>query len=89
MKFRFGLKKESGKIAKERLKFLLVSDRLNCSPKMLELMREDIIRAISQYMNIDVEHTEVRIKPPKRGSAKSPSLSAYIPILDWKETIQQ
>lgn len=36
-------KKSSGDVAKDRLKLLLVSDRANCSPEMMEMIKRDII----------------------------------------------
>lgn len=40
-------KKNSGDVAKDRLKLLLVSDRANCSPDVMELIKNDIINVIS------------------------------------------
>ena len=82
-KFIFFKKKSSSDIAKDRLKILLISDRINCSPKTLSLIKSDIIRVISKYVNIDEEHTEIVIKKNnKRGNNKRPTLYANIPILD-------
>mgnify|MGYP000068414218 CR=1 FL=1 len=46
-------KKGSGDVAKDRLKLLLVSDRANCSPEVMEMIKNDIIKVISKYMVID------------------------------------
>ena len=35
-------KKGSGDVAKDRLKLLLVSDRANCSPEVMEMIKNDI-----------------------------------------------
>ena len=43
-------KKSSGDVAKDRLKLLLVSDRANCSPDIMEAIKNDIIAVISKYM---------------------------------------
>lgn len=51
----FFKKKSSGEVAKDRLKLLLVSDRSNCSPETMELIKNDIIQVISKYMEIDPE----------------------------------
>ena len=48
-------KKNSGDVAKDRLKLLLVSDRANCSPDVMELIKNDIINVISKYMIIDTD----------------------------------
>ena len=40
-------KKSSGEVAKDRLKLLLVSDRANCSPELMEQIKNDIIQVLS------------------------------------------
>ena len=76
-------KKTSGSIAKDRLKILLISDRINCSPQTLNLIKQDLIHSISKYMSIDEEHVEIILKKNnKRGKNKKPSLYANIPILN-------
>ena len=40
--FSFFKRKTSSQIAKDRLKILLISDRVNCSPEMMELIKNDI-----------------------------------------------
>lgn len=54
-------KKSSGTIAKDRLKLLLVSDRANCSPDVMEMIKNDIIQVISKYMEIDAEGLDIQI----------------------------
>ena len=46
----FFRKRSSGNMAKDRLKFVLVSDRANCSPETMEMIKNDIIDVISKYM---------------------------------------
>ena len=46
-------KKSSKDFAKDRLKLLLVSDRVGCSAEVMELMKNDIISVISKYVDID------------------------------------
>ena len=77
-------RKKSGQVAKDRLKILLISDRVDCSPEVMEMIKTDIARVISKYMKIDSEHMSIQIN--KRGNAQSrmnkPFLYANIPILD-------
>ena len=40
-------------IAKDRLKALLLSDRMNCTPDILEKMEVDLYRTISKYVNVE------------------------------------
>ncbi len=73
---RFFRRKSSCQVAKDRLKILLISDRANCSPEMLDLIKVDIAKVISKYMKIDTDNMEIQI------SKTSPALCANIPILD-------
>ena len=50
--FSFFKKKQqpaSGSVAKDRLKLVLVHDRVNCSSQVLEMLKTDIIKVISNY----------------------------------------
>ena len=81
-------KKSSGDVAKDRLKLLLVSDRANCSPEMMEMIKADIAKVISKYMKIDAKSMEIQISKTgtKGGRAmKTPTLSANIPIIDLNQ----
>jgi len=78
-------KKTSRQIAKDRLKILLISDRVNCSPEMMELIKNDIAHVISKYMKIDTASMDIQITQTAAGrNAKKPVLYANIPILDLK-----
>ncbi len=48
-------------IAKDRLKTLLISDRMNCTPDTLEKMEIELFRTISKYIYVEREHFQVRI----------------------------
>lgn len=80
----FFRRKSSCQVAKDRLKILLISDRVNCSPEMMELIKNDIARVISKYMKIDSENMEIQInaKSGKNGRNARPILYANIPIVD-------
>ena len=54
-------KRNSGTIAKKRLQFLLISDRAGCTPEILEMIKDDMIKAISKYMEIDTDGLEIKI----------------------------
>lgn len=77
-------RKSSRQIAKDRLKILLISDRVNCSQEMMEMIKNDIAKVISKYMKIDTKSMEIQItKTGSKGrSLKNPTLYANIPILD-------
>jgi cell division topological specificity factor len=58
----------SAQIAKERLQFVLVHDRLDLSPDKLKEMEEEIINVISKYVRIDRKNVEIAIEQRKRDS---------------------
>ena len=77
-------KKASRQIAKDRLKILLISDRVNCSPEMMECIKNDIANVISKYMQIDSDSMDIQIsKAGTQGRGKSPVLYANIPIVNF------
>lgn len=79
-------KKNSGDVAKDRLKLLLVSDRASCSPEVMEKIKNDIIQVISKYMDIDAEGLDIQITQTEseNGNGSVPALFANIPIRDIK-----
>ena len=80
--FEFLTKRNSGTIAKKRLQFLLISDRAGCTPEILEMLKNDMIKVISRYMMIDPEQLEVKVihMDHKRVGEKLPVLYASIPV---------
>ena len=84
----FFSRRKSREIAKDRLKILLISDRVNCSPEMMEMIKTDIAKVISKYMKIDTERMEIQIsKTDRKGRDKIPTLYANIPILDLHKNV--
>ncbi len=79
-------KKSSGDVAKDRLKLLLVSDRANCSPEIMELIKNDIINVIAKYMEIDCEGLDIQITQTESDGENGnvPALVANIPIKEVK-----
>jgi cell division topological specificity factor len=75
-------KKPSGNVAKDRLKLLLVSDRANCSPEVMEMIKNDIINVIAKYMEIDLEALDIQITQTESENSNGivPALIANIPI---------
>ena len=80
----FFRRRSSRQVAKDRLKILLISDRVNCSPEMMELIKNDIAKVISKYIKIDSDNIEILIntRGNKSGRTVKPSLYANIPIVD-------
>lgn len=55
------MKNGSVLIAKDRLKSLLVSDRVNCTPDTFEKINSELFHAISKYIEIIPEEFDVKI----------------------------
>ncbi len=79
-------KKTSSDVAKDRLKLLLVSDRANCTPELMEMIKNDIIMVISKYMEIDADGLDIQITQTESegNNGTVPALYANIPIRDLK-----
>ncbi|MBN8656782.1 MAG: cell division topological specificity factor MinE [Anaerolineae bacterium] len=72
----FFTRKRSASSAKERLQLVLVHDRTDLTPGQLESLKDDLIKAISKYIEIDPE--AVRIELEKDG--REQRLMADIPL---------
>ena len=49
----------SGETAKRRLKLLLVSDKAGCPPELILMLKDDMIHAISKYMEIEKDRVQL------------------------------
>ena len=81
--FRFFSKEDnkSKDIAKERLQLVLIHDRANVSPKFLDMVKGDIAKVISNYMEIDEKGFDIRLSRVGQEEDKYTSaLIANIPI---------
>jgi len=72
----FGRDSSSAKQAKERLKLVLVHDRTDLSPGVMEQLKDELIAVISRHIEIDPE--AVRIEMSQEG--REQRLIADIPI---------
>lgn len=69
-------KRNSGMIAKKRLQFVLIADRAGCTTEILEMIKDDMIKAISKYMEIDTAGMEIKIT-----QVEDRELSGHLPLL--------
>jgi cell division topological specificity factor len=72
----FFTRKRSAESAKERLQLVLIHDRTDLTPAQLESLKDDLLRAISNYIDIDPD--AVRIGLERDG--RSQRLVADIPL---------
>lgn len=77
---KLSLKESSKKIAKERLQFILIHDRIHLSPKELTKMKEEIITVVSKYVEIEERDLEMSLQRSENNMA----LQANIPIRSRK-----
>jgi len=84
----FGRSKPSKDCAKERLKLVLIHDRANVSPQFLEMVKGEIIKVISNYMDIDEDTLDIQMTRTKseEGDRVVPALVANIPIKSVKSS---
>ena len=52
--------RRSGLIAKDRLRLLLTSERLDCTPQMMTMLKNDMIRAVDKYFTVQDKKVEIR-----------------------------
>lgn len=86
---KFFVKSKSSKdVAKERLKLVLIHDRANVSPQFLEMVKGEIIKVISHYMEVDEAALDIQLTRTKSedGQRMVPALVANIPIRNVKNS---
>ena len=62
-------RRRSAGYARDRMKLLLISERIECSPQMMKMLKSDLVQ------------TKVKIQI----SQEPPVLMAYIPVLTKKD----
>lgn len=84
----FGKPKSSKDVAKDRLKLVLIHDRANVSPQFLEMLKSEIIKVITNYMDVDEDALDIQLTRTKSDDGESmvPALFANIPIRNIKKS---
>ncbi|HSQ89235.1 cell division topological specificity factor MinE [Romboutsia sp.] len=74
--------KASKSVAKERLKLVLVHDRVDCSPQLLDMIKTDILKVIANYAEIEEEGLEIKMSKARGNEDDMPvsALVANIPL---------
>lgn len=70
----------SGQKAKDRLRIVLIHDRTDISPQMMEDLRREMIQVLTKYMDIDTSKIELDLDREEQAVA----LVANIPVLRIK-----
>ena len=69
-------KQKSASTAKERLQLVLIHDRTDLSPRVMEDLRDEIIEVISRHIQVDREAVQIKVQQDGREQY----LLAEIPI---------
>ena len=72
-------KRRSAGYARDRMKLLLISERIECSPQMMKMLRNDMIHTVKKYVVIDETRVTIQI------SQEPPVLHAVIPVLKKRD----
>ena len=72
-------KGRSAGYARDRMKMLLVSERIDCSPQMMRMLKNDMIHTVKKDITIDEAEVKIRI------TQEPPVFHAYIPVRSKKE----
>lgn len=67
---------KSSSVAKDRLQVVLLHDRTDLSPQLMDSLRKDIIEVIRNYVEIDESRIELELEREDRSVA----LVANIPV---------
>ena len=79
MKAFFRDKKRSAGYARDRMKLLLLSERIDCSPQMMQMLKSDLIHTVKKYLTIEEEQVTLKI------TQEPAVLYVYVPVLDKKD----
>jgi cell division topological specificity factor len=72
-----GKQETSGQMAKQRLQMVLIHDRADLPPGLLELIKDDIIQVIAKHTAIDTDKVVVHLEQ----NTQENRLVAEIPLL--------
>ena len=73
------IKGRSAEYARNRIKLLLVSERIDCSPQMMQMLKSDLIHTVKKYLTIEEEQVKLKI------TQEPAVLYVYVPVLDKKD----
>lgn len=68
-------------VAKDRLKLILIHDRGEIEPEIIDKIKEEILGVISKYIDIQLDDVEISVnKSPDDEGINGSALIANIPI---------
>ena len=76
----FGKKEPSGKVARDRLKVVLIHDRASVSPEIMEHLNHDILEVVARYLDIRPQEMNITLADDE----DSVALVANIPVTNMR-----
>lgn len=73
------IKGRSAEYARNRIRLLLISERIDCSPQMINMLRNDLIHTVKKYTPVDEKKVSVCI------TQEPLVIHAEIPVCTTKE----
>lgn len=67
-------------VAKDRLKLILIHDRGELAPEVLEKIKTELLEVLAKYVEIDNDDVDIAVTKPNTVEGDSPALVANIPI---------
>ena len=67
-------------VAKDRLRLILIHDRGEIAPEIIDKIREEILEVISKYIDIQVDDVEISVSKSEDEGENASALVANIPI---------
>lgn len=74
----FNKTENSKNIAKERLQFILIHDKIKLSPEEMKKMKRELLQVLSKY--IDIDDTQSKMEVDHSGDNGMTALIANFPI---------
>lgn len=85
----FSSKSSSKDLAKDRLRMVLMHDRVNCSPDLLEMIKNDILKVLAKYVDINDMELDMQISQEVSDTNEPVSvLCANIPIKNMRRHME-
>ena len=76
----FSNKPTPKEVAKDRLKLILIHDRGDIAPEIIEKIKAEILEVISKYIDIQVDDVEIAVNKSDEEGENTSALIANIPI---------
>ena len=83
----FGRPAPSKNVARDRLKVILVTDRMNNSAQVMEMMKNELLLVLKKYLHIDEHDFDLQIQQNHEDGDETTRLRADIPIKSVKRKI--